>query len=305
MKTSRANIGIIGTGAVGQFLGAALSGDANVLWFSRSAKITPEEIRITGFRDWSVPGPRIVATQAGMRSSLIQKLDACFVAVREDQLSSVFPLLGAFSPKLPIVLVQNGLGILGRIASGGITQPDRLLRMLCRFGVVKEGEWSTRLSGSFGATLAPAGTLAEEIGKILRSAGFDISSATSVLDAEWQKAVINLFVNPLCTLQGRSNAAVIEDPDLRAEAVALVSEAIAVAQCEGIDLSHWTEERLVEGVGPFRSNTNSDLVGVRFGIRPLMDSLLGEITRRAAKYGVPVPGIADVQRRLTEQFAAL
>jgi 2-dehydropantoate 2-reductase len=304
MSENRPQIGILGMGAVGQFIGAALSSHADVCWFVREASSLPASLSIVGFREWSVAAPHCVSLGSVDAAQRAARLEALIVCVREHQLASVSDKLKEFPITLPLLFAQNGLGILDAAIGARIENPDRLIRMLCRFGVMRESASTTRLSGPYGVTLTPRNSSAEKLGALLSKANFDVAWAASVQEAEWQKAILNIFVNPVCTLAGTPNRGILEDSALRASAMALVDEAIMVARSDGIDLSEWTEQRLSEAVQPFRENINSLLVGLREGLPSDMNMLLGEVERRAEKHRIAVPRINEISQKLAALFAS-
>ncbi len=297
-------IGILGMGAVGQFLGLALAPHADVCWFVRKDIPQAPSLTVLGYKNWSIKNPRCASLGSPEASQVAARLTMLLVCVREHQLGSILQGLGNLPDSLPLVFAQNGLGILELAEQAGLPRPERLYRMVCRFGVMREGAWATRLSGPFGVTIAPRDPIAESLAALLSKAEFQVSFAASVKEAEWQKALLNIFVNPMCTLAGQANRALLEDASLRASALGLVKEAAAVSKSEGVDLSSWTEEKLTSAISPFKDNVNSLLVGLRAGLPSDMDMLLGEVERRAARHGIEVPRIHHINQKLTALFSA-
>ena len=67
-----------------------------------------------------------------------------------------------------------------------------------------------------------------------REAGLEIEQVPDARPAQWEKAIYNATVGPLCRATGRSMAAVWSDPELRALVLAATAEGAVAARNSGI-----------------------------------------------------------------------
>ncbi len=286
---------IVGIGSMGLFVAALLSRRAEVSLIPRiSGEDRATTIEVTGasaFKSVALEQAPIESEQA---RGLLGEADLVLVCVKAHQLSSLTALFAAITSQ-KIVLIQNGLGILDAARAAGLPATVAVARMLCSFGVVREKPYTVRFSGGDRAILAPKEPWVEKFAEeLLIPNGILTSTVPSVLEAEWRKVLVNVFVNPLCTIVDRPNSAVLDIPTLRELGLAMFDEALQVAAADGCSITDLTHDRLLHIVRPFAANINSHLVDLRAGRASDMSFVLGEVERRAQKHGISVPKLQAV-----------
>lgn len=79
-----------------------------------------------------------------------------------------------------------------------------------------------------------------------RAAGLQVEEVADVLPAQWEKAILNATVGPLCRATGLSMAAVWADVALRALVLTATAEGETIAQAQGVRLVPGVVERAAE-----------------------------------------------------------
>jgi len=135
---------------------------------------------------------------------------------------------------------------------------------------------------------------AQEIGDALERTGIPVV-VTQKIDVElWRKLMINVAVNPLSALTQLDTRTLSHDPPYAGAVRSMMEEVRAVGVADGVPLTDRDVEEMYELIRGFEAIKTSMLVDREKG-RPLeLSGLSGAITRRAERYGIPVPVTALV-----------
>jgi 2-dehydropantoate 2-reductase len=286
-------IGVVGAGGVGGYYGARLaSAGAEVGLIARGDHLAA--IRERGLQVRADDGDFTVRLAASDDPAEIGPCDAVLFCVKSYDTDRAAALLGPLlSPETGVLSLQNGVDNEERIASR--TGPEHVL-----------GGVSFIL-----AHIAEPGVV-EQIGSVRRVIFGELDGARSErvtrLLAEFQKAEIDTELADdirvvlwdkfayLCALAGLTAATrlpidkLLAVPETRNLFRDVVREVALVARAEGIELAEDIVDQktaFAETLGPDSySSLHHDLVT---GHRLELDALHGELTRRAARHGIPVP----------------
>jgi 2-dehydropantoate 2-reductase len=286
-------IGVLGAGGVGGYYGARLaSAGAEVGLIARGDHLAA--IRERGLQVRADDGDFTVRLAASDDPAEIGPCDAVLFCVKSYDTDRAAALLGPLlSPETGVLSLQNGVDNEERIASR--TGPEHVL-----------GGVSFIL-----AHIAEPGVV-EQIGSVRRVIFGELDGARSErvtrLLAEFQKAEIDTELADdirvvlwdkfayLCALAGLTAATrlpidkLLAVPETRNLFRDVVREVALVARAEGIELAEDIVDQktaFAETLGPDSySSLHHDLVT---GHRLELDALHGELTRRAARHGIPVP----------------
>lgn len=180
-------------------------------------------------------------------------------------------------PQAPLLAAQNGLG-----------QPCPVV--VCFFGVDR------RPDGTIAATAArPSlviGRPADPWLAVLaawRAAGLQVDVVDDLRPAQWEKAILNATVGPLCRATGLTMRMVWQDAALRALVLSATSEGILVAAASGITLTSGMMERTTAFFDRMGDHLPSVLADP--GEIPWV---LGRILQAASDYHVPVPALSQI-----------
>jgi 2-dehydropantoate 2-reductase len=286
-------IGVVGAGGVGGYYGARLaSAGAEVGLIARGDHLAA--IRERGLQVRADDGDFTVRLAASDDPAEIGPCDAVLFCVKSYDTDRAAALLGPLlSPETGVLSLQNGVDNEERIASR--TGPEHVL-----------GGVSFIL-----AHIAEPGVV-EQIGSVRRVIFGELDGARSErvtrLLAEFQKAEIDTELADdirvvlwdkfayLCALAGLTAATrlpidkLLAVPETRNLFRDVVREVALVARAEGIELAEDIVDQktaFAETLGPDSySSLHHDLVT---GHRLELAALHGELTRRAARHGIPVP----------------
>jgi 2-dehydropantoate 2-reductase len=286
-------IGVVGAGGVGGYYGARLaSAGAEVGLIARGDHLAA--IRERGLQVRADDGDFTVRLAASDDPAEIGPCDTVLFGVNSYDTDRAAALLGPLlSPETGVLSLQNGVDNEERIASR--TGPEHVL-----------GGVSFIL-----AHIAEPGVV-EQIGSVRRVIFGELDGARSErvtrLLAEFQKAEIDTELADdirvvlwdkfayLCALAGLTAATrlpidkLLAVPETRNLFRDVVREVALVARAEGIELAEDIVDQktaFAETLGPDSySSLHHDLVT---GHRLELDALHGELTRRAARHGIPVP----------------
>jgi 2-dehydropantoate 2-reductase len=192
------------------------------------------------------------------------------------------------SSEQPVLTLQNGLGNVeslctmvgsSRVVAGTTCEAATLVaeghtRHMAP-GITQVGSW----------TSCPTGVALE----VLRKAGFEVEETDAPGRMVWEKAAINAGINPLTALLNVPNGRLLELRETRQLMRDLVVEAAKVAATEGYRFPYSLVERAEDVCKRTGENISSMLQDVRAGKRTEIESISGEILRRAQLASLPTP----------------
>lgn len=292
LSTGAARVAVVGSGAVGAYYGGMLArSGCDVTFLMRSDLRAASERGLvihTGGERLQFP-VKMAATpqEIGPVDLVLIGLKTTANSAMEELLP---PLLG---PETSLLTLQNGLGNEEYLASRW--GADRVLGALCYVclnrvapaeivhterGSISLGEWRPR----------DGGQRAQFIARALMEAGVHAEVVPDLVLERWRKLVWNIPFNGLSIAAGGATVAdVLNDSGLRAEALALMREVIAVAASIGLHIPEsFADDQIQRSwrIGPYRT---SSLVDWELGRAVEVEAIWGEPLRRANTVGVHCP----------------
>jgi hypothetical protein len=267
-RSDTGSFAVFGPGLVGSYLGAA--GGARVAFPGPSALIRCGAAELpNGLRRWD---PRLVTFTSDQPLPVL----VCSRVHRTP-----WDALPANA-----LATQNGLG-----------QPRSVA--VCFFAIDRGADDVLRAVGPHPRmVLAPPSERWEPVLTAWADAGITIDVRDDVAPAQWEKAILNATVGPLCLATGLSMGEVWGDARLRCLVLDATREGGAIARAEGVAMADGLEERAAEFFG---------LVGQH---RPsvLADSgelphILGYLLAAAVARGVEARALASITRMVAERDA--
>ncbi len=265
-----------------------------------------------------VPNPRLVASPEALEGSF----DYILLALQPPQVEGAVPaLLDHLAPGGRIVCFQNGLceqrvarlvpaeQIIGAIVTWGASMPEPGV-----FDRTSEGGFVLgRLDGRTDEAMRRLGDMLSCVGPVELS--------DNLLGARWAKLAGNCAISTLGTLSGGPVSSLLRRPFARMLALEIISEALEVAQAEGVrvvplagnlDLTwlrldrsafgRYKPRRLVQHAGllllgyRYRRLRSSMLSAMERGRPPAVDFLNGEVVSHGKEVSVPTPVNALAQQ---------
>ncbi len=316
----KAEIAIVGCGAVGQFYAAQL------IWAGHHLRLLARRdapmLAGRGITVYQTPTAQVKSSndqptlriapdkfQVGTTAEQLvtsAPVDWVLVALKTTALAQaralVEPLL---MPDTGIVVMCNGLGIEDQFAEWA--GPERVYGLLCFIGVNRDEDATIRHM-AFGHVAAghfqDDAVKRQRLVQLLESAGIACEHTESLLEARWRKLGWNMPFNGLCLIYDTTTDGIVENPERREFARQLASEAVVIGN---LDLaargqtarieSSWADLQLsrTDTMGAYAPST---LLDARAGRPQEIDMMFLEPARRAKQLGAPAPALYRLIREL-------
>jgi 2-dehydropantoate 2-reductase len=286
-------IGVVGAGGVGGYYGARLaSAGADVGLVARGAHLAA--IRERGLRVRAGDGVFTVRLAASDDPEEIGPCDSVLFCVKSYDTDQAAALLGPLlRPETGVVSLQNGVDNEEKIAArigpehvlGGASF---ILAHIAEPGVVEQvGSVRRVILGELD------GSRTERVSRLLaelRHAEIDSDIADDIRVVLWDKFAFLCALAGLTAVTRRPIDELLKVPETRELFRQIVHEVSLVARAEGVELADDIVDQktaFAESLGPDSfSSLHHDLAT---GRRLELDALHGELTRRGARHGIPVP----------------
>ena len=316
----------MGAGGIGGIVAAMLT---EVGW-AVTAVSTNERIRAAvdraGYRIMDEGEERIV--RGWVAPAPEGRYDLCILATQPPTVeAAAWTALSHLADDARVVVLQNGLceervaaivgeeRVIGAIVAWGASMPEPGLYERTAAGGFQIG----RLSKAPDADVARVAELLEAIGPT--------AITHNLRGARWSKLALNCAVSALGTIAGERLGPLVRVRRYRRLALEIMTEAVAVARAEGIELEkvagtldlEWialsdadraatasvsltAKHALLLAVGlRYRRMRSSMLAAIERGRAPAIDFLNGEVVSRAGRRGVRAP----VNRKICEAVWAI
>jgi len=259
-------VAILGMGAIGHVVARALEGRADVVKVDRTN---------APLRDGEAPVDAAIVTTKTPGTAWAAEIAAKILA-----------------PDGVGLTIQNGLG-------NYETLVEHVGRERAAVGVIYVG--AQLVNGELRATgpgkvelgrpiAATSRTKLDELGRLLRDGGMDVTVVDDAWPAVWRKVVTNAAVNPLTALIRRTNAELVADAPASRVADCLAREVARVATASGVRIGEdeavkqWRAMAALTG-----ANRSSMLQDVEAGRPTEIDAISGAVAREGERRGVPAP----------------
>ncbi len=315
-------IGIFGAGAIGGLLAARLAhAGAQVTVVARGphlAAMQRDGLRLVSGGDSIVTRPRAVADAAEAGGQ-----DAVIVTLKAHALPAAAPVIARMmGPGTALVTALNGVPYWYFYGLDGPWR-DRRVESVDPGGTV----WATLPPAqTIGCVVYPAAEVtapgvvehsygdrftlgepdgsrsarSERLAAALQAAGFKAPVRPRIRDEIWVKLWGNMAFNPLSALTGATLDVLVNRPDLRAAARAMMLEGQAVAEAMGTRFAIDVDRRIA-GAAEVGAHRTSMLQDLERG-RPMeIDALLGAVVELGALAGVAMPACMLVLALLRER----
>jgi 2-dehydropantoate 2-reductase len=284
---------VMGTGAIGAFVGAYLArAGEEVVFCARGAMLRALRERgltIGGIRDEFTIRP-VTATEEPRDYAPYDLILFCVKSY--DTESAGRRLIGCLKPDGAVITLQNGIENEHRL--GEILGAGRVLAGNSRIGAEVKAPGIVHHSSTGFVDIGELDSRDTErvrrLAAVFERAGILGYVIENFLKARWEKLLGNCCFNVVSTLTRRPLGPLLDDPDTARLMRTLMEEALSVAHAEGapvkpefIDASlKFARERL-------RKNRPSTLQDLERG-KPLeYDAISGAVIRVARRHGISVP----------------
>jgi len=290
----------MGTGAIGSVFGGFLAKAGHtVTLIGRSRHMEP--IAEGGLRITGIWGDHTVRNLSALTSLPRETdVDLILLTVKSYQTEKAMEEIGcAFPGNTPILSLQNGLGNTETIAASVGT--DRTLGGRVIFGAEIPEPGTVKVTviadavavGSLRGSGFPFNRT-EEIARTIEAAGIPCRAVREIEQYIWGKVLYNVALNAPAAVLG-INYGKLRDSEATQELMsAIIGEAFAVADAEGVQLGWEKPEEYLETLfeqllPPTASHFPSMLRDIQQGKRTEIDALNGALVRMGAEHGIATP----------------
>jgi 2-dehydropantoate 2-reductase len=287
---------IVGAGAIGSLFGFLLArAGTSVALVARpdaAAAIRSDGLRVEGRTEGTA---RVeVATEVPPGTPM----DLVLLAVKDKDVRAAAIELGrSLRPPVPVVALQNGLGIERELADGlsqgGWDAPEPLIvRAVNSYGATWLAPGRIRFAGT-GELVLPSSESgdapSDRAALALRAAGLQVRRVPDIRREVWRKLLVNAAINPVTADHAVPNGALRSDP-LRGQALRLLREAQMAAGAEGYEFSDdEADAELWRVVRATSENRSSMLQDIDRGRRTEIDWISGAILEAGGRHGLALP----------------
>ncbi|MDN4587701.1 2-dehydropantoate 2-reductase [Xenophilus aerolatus] len=288
-------IAILGAGALGCAIGAALTEAGHETWLLNRSAAHVEAMRRDGLRVDDAAGTRHVAVKAATAAADAGVVDLVVVLVKSFHTDAA--MRGALSlvgPHTMVLSLQNGLGHEDLLAD--IVGRERLLAGKTYVGGVMRGPGHiqsgiARKATYIGELDGRRTTRVEAIAAAFEAAGLHTLVSDNILGTMWDKLLVNVATGAITGITGLTYGQLYDEPLLQATALAAVQEAIDAAQAAGVRLSMTEPEQAwtLAAAGLPATFKTSMLQSLEKGSVTEVDFINGSVVRWGRRHGVPTP----------------
>ena len=233
---------ILGAGALGCAIGAALSEAGHETWLLNRGRAHVEAMNQHGLRVQDERGERYVPVNAAIEAEDVGVTDLVVVLVKSFHTAeAIAGALALIGPQTLVLSLQNGLGhedilaevvgrervLAGKTYVGGVLLAPGSIRA----GVAGKQTFIGELDGQ----LTPR---VQAIAEAFNNAGLATTVSDNILGTMWDKLLINVATGALSSITRLTYGAMYPLPQIEATAIAAVQEAMDVARACGVRLSY-------------------------------------------------------------------
>jgi 2-dehydropantoate 2-reductase len=280
---------------LGCSIGAALSEAGAEVWLVTRSAAHVAAMNTGGLVLQLPEGERRVAVKAATSCASIGPVDLLIVLVKSfDTRTALAGASAAIGTDTSVLSLQNGLGhedilaeavgrarvLAGKTYVGGVLlAPGRIISSI-------KGK-QTIIGELDGARSERVLAIAAEFNR----AGLATTISTNIMGAMWDKLLVNVSTSALSGITRLTYGELYAVPELKAVALAAVSEAMAVAKAAGVTIEFTSAQqawnRAAEGLPPvFKA---SMLQSLEKGSRTEVDFIHGAVVAWGRRYGIATP----------------
>ena len=259
-------VAILGMGAIGHVIARALDGHADLVTVDRTR---------SPLRDGEAPVDAAIVTTKTPGSTWAAEVAAKILA-----------------PDGVALTIQNGLGNY-EVLVEHVGRPRAAVGVIYVGAQLVNGELQATGAGKveLGRPVSPASRAKlDELGRLLREGGMDVTVVDDAWPAVWRKVVTNAAVNPITALIRLTNADLLADKPASQVADSLAREVARVATASGVRIGEdeavkqWRSMAALTG-----ANRSSMLQDVEAGRATEIDAISGAVAREGELRGVAAP----------------
>lgn len=282
----------IGSGAMGSLFGGLLAADGHNVTLVDIWEEHVQTINENGLVISTVAGnEQTIDVDAVTDPTMVESPDLAMIFVKsihtENAVADAAPILDNTN----VITVQNGLGNTETIAE--YVPEERVIGGVTSQGAILEGPGRITHAGkgptSIGRYFRDNDDDVQQIAEHFSAAGIETEVTDTVRDAVWEKVLVNLGINAATALARVRNGMIAEAEPGRKIAEAAVTEGKTVAEKQGRTVREDIVDYVMEIASETASNKSSMRQDLEADQTTEIETLNGEIVRRAKSQGIKTP----------------
>ena len=293
---SEPKIAIIGAGPVGGILGAKLAKAGQYVVFCDIQKphldaIKNRGLSITGASELTAECNRVAYNISELTN--FPEVNTIVVATKATILPRIIPQLTEISqPGTCFISCQNGLDNEEYMADAfGM---DNVLRIVVNYAGSQMGDGNIFMSffnppNYIGAMTTEGEQLAHQLAEMITEADLETHFTTNIKKYEWEKAILNAALNPVCALTHKPMKDMMDFELTESLVEKLLQEGISIAKAAGVILDDGFLEhgiQYLKRAGYHRTSMHQDILR---NIPTEIDWISSKIVEWGQKFGVDTP----------------
>lgn len=234
---------------------------------------------------------RTIDVTATTDPTAIESVDLAMIFVKSIHTESAVEDAAPILDGADVLTVQNGLGNAEVI--GEYVSKDQIIGGVTSQGAILEGPGQITHAGrgptSVGRYFHDNDAKVQEIAEHFTAAGIETDVTDTVRDIVWEKVLVNLGINAATGLARVKNGAIAETEPGRQLVKATITEGQAVARQEGRTIRDDIVEYVLEIAEETAQNKSSMRQDIEAGRMTEIETLNGEIVRRANRHKIEAP----------------
>jgi len=289
------NIAVVGVGATGTVLAAALLGKyPETILVGRNpdsgAALLDQGIRVSGVINYQSPVKNYISQIPELKKF---NPDLIFLATKTFHLESVLKELEeVYRPGIKIISTQNGLGTEDLIA--GKFGEDSVLRMSLNYGASLKGIGEAETvffnpPNHLGGLVPENSDRGVDIATLLTEGGLDTEFVDDIKFYVWKKMIMKCTMAPICAVTDKTIKDALDFPSTREVADACFQEALAVAKAMGYDFGPEYLKQALAYLAKVGVHRDSMCVDIDNKAPTEIDFLGAKIVEYARQKGIATP----------------
>lgn len=281
----KGRVAVMGAGAVGCFYGARLAeAGEEVTLIGRSA--LAEAVAERGLKLEMDGGVRTVELSATADPAGVAGADLVLFSVKSGDLDAAGRAIAPhLDPGAVVVSLQNGVGNAERLEPI-LGRP--VVQAVVYVAVDMGGPGHVRHHGRGELILSETEGSARAAERF-RAAGVPVEVSADAASAMWTKFTVNCVYNAISAIARLPYGRIVSEPGVGQLMADVAAECRAVAEAEGVKLAPNLETIIETLSGQMPDQYSSTAQDLMRGRKSEIDFLNGEVVRRAATHGIPVP----------------